>query len=265
MCRPQIVGLAVSHLFLCFFISLYMISAWNHFSWEFGKSLCKLGSYVIYMNMFSCAAIITFWNLRRCAPRKCCANHLSSSTVLLSFFMGAILAAPSLLSREVRYSANGYACVDNYHYNEQVNPSEKARQREMAVMFTRIVLGQLLPLVVIILNRCIQRRTNIHSERLESLFIRPVTIAHFLCWTPVLWLTIPQVKLRVKSDFLKFALPCATALSIFNSCIFPIICIWRRKRHRNQRSPTDSWAAPTEGVSSLKTKEEHSLCQDGPR
>lgn len=258
-CRAQIMGLALSHIVLYSTITLYMVSAWKHFSWDFGKSLCKLGSYIIYANMFSCTTIITFWNLRWCVPRKCFTKNVSTIMVLLSWFMGAILAAPSLLSREIQYSDNGYACIDNYDYQKRTAPSEKARERELVVVFSRIVFGQLLPLVAIIINLCVKPRPNVNSERLESPVLCPVTIVHFLCWAPVLWLAMLQVKVRLNSDLFTFALPCATALSIFSSCIFPIICIWRGKRHFTQRSKTDSWVASKEEVNRSKSEEEHSL------
>lgn len=257
-CRAQIMGLALTHIVLCSFIPLFMVSAWKHFSWDFGKSLCKLGSYIIYVNMFSCTTIITFWSLRCCVPGKCLAKNMSTIMVLLSWFMGAILAVPSLLSREVQYSDNGYACVDNYDYQKQITPSEEARERELAVVFSRTVLGQLLPLVVIIINLCIKRRPNVNSGRLESPVLCPVTIAHFLCWAPILWLTLLQIKLRLKSNLLTFALPCATALSIFSSCIFPVICTWRGKKHFTQRSQTDSWVTSMEDVHRSES-EGHSL------
>ncbi|KAK6306322.1 hypothetical protein J4Q44_G00232470 [Coregonus suidteri] len=222
--RMLILGLATTHLIFCLFTPLYLISAWNYFSWTFGKVVCKLGSYVMFMNMFSASVMITFWNVRWCVPR-CFEHHMSSSVVLLSLFIGAILSAPSLLSREVQYTADGYVCLDNYDYTEQSQISKEGKERMMAVVICRLLFGLLLPLGVTCVSCCCMNSRG--NNQVRSLVIRPVTIAHFLCWAPVLCLSMLQVTVGTDNRWFRYTLSPATALSVLNSCIYPIICIWQ--------------------------------------
>uniref|UniRef100_UPI001EAEE834 chemerin-like receptor 1 n=1 Tax=Oncorhynchus gorbuscha TaxID=8017 RepID=UPI001EAEE834 len=244
--RMLIIGLAATHLIFCLFTPLYLITAWNYFSWTFGKVVCKLGSFVMFMNMFSASVMITFWNVRWCVPR-CFEHHMSSSMVLLSWFTGAILSAPSLLSREVQYTADGHLCLDNYDYTEQRQISKEGKERMMAVVTCRLIFGLLLPLGVTCVSRCcINSRGN---NQVKSLVIRPVTIAHFLCWAPVLCLSMPQIAMGIDNKWFRYVLPLATALSVLNSCIYPIICIWQGNKElkHNFRSQPETEDEGEEG------------------
>ncbi|XP_034152243.1 G-protein coupled receptor 1 [Esox lucius] len=222
-----IMGLAVTHLVLCLFTPIYLITAWNYFSWTFGNVVCKLGSYVISMNMFSASLMITFWNVC-CYVPVCCDHHMSTNMVLLSWIAGAILSTPSLLSREVQYTADGCACLDKYDYIEHLQIFKGGKDRMMAVVFSRFIFGLLLPLGVTWLSCCCTN--NRRSYQVNSL-IRPVTVAHFLCWAPVICLTVLQV--GSNRVWFIYALPPANALSVLNSCICPVISICKGKMELN--------------------------------
>ncbi|XP_071256306.1 chemerin-like receptor 1 [Salvelinus alpinus] len=229
-----ILGLAVTHLVFCLFAPLYLITAWNYFSWTFGKVVCKLGSYVMFMNMFSVSLMITFWNVCWSVP-GCFEHRMSTNMVLLSWFIGAILSTPSLLSREVQYTADGHVCLDNYGYTGSSQMSKEGRERLMAVLICRFIFGLLLPLGVRCVSCCCMN--SMGNNQLRSRVIRPVTIAHFLCWTPVISLSVLQATMGTGSRLFTYALPPATALSVLNSCISPIICIWQEKKEQSLRGP----------------------------
>ncbi|XP_041755761.1 chemokine-like receptor 1 [Coregonus clupeaformis] len=161
-------------------------------------------------------------------------HHMSTNMVLLSWFTGAILSAPSLLSRQVQYTADGHVCLDNYDYTERSQISEEGRVRMMAVVICRFIFGLLLPLGVRCVSCCCMNSRG--NNQVRSQVIRPVTIAHFLCWAPVICLSVLQVTVRTGSSLFTYALPPATALSVLNSCISPIICIWQEKKELKRNS-----------------------------
>ncbi|KAJ7994281.1 hypothetical protein DPEC_G00264260 [Dallia pectoralis] len=228
--RPFVLGLAVTHLVFCLFTPLYLISAWNNFSWTFEKAACKLGSYVMFVNMFSGSLMITFWNVRWCVP-ACFGRHMSTNMVLLSWSAGAILSTPSLLSRDVQYTVDGDVCMDNYDYSSNIQVSKEGRQRMWAVVLCRFLFGLLLPLAVTCFSRCCMNSSG--SSKGNSPVVRPVTIAHFLCWAPVLCLSVLQVTVRNNQTWVTYALSSATALSVVNSCLYPVISIFQGQKELN--------------------------------
>ncbi|KAJ7993744.1 hypothetical protein DPEC_G00257860 [Dallia pectoralis] len=207
-----LLGLAVTHLLLCLFIPLYIISAWEDFNWRFELEVCKLGSYVRAVNMFSVSMMITFWNIKNC-------REFPRFTVLLSWIIGAILSVPSLLYREVQTTAGRSCCLDKYV------DTDGRMFMMMAIMCSRFIFGLVLPFVVTCYN-------SLRKNKDDSLVIRPVAVGYFLCWTPLLFLSLLQVHAGEYNGVITHIMSPATALSVSYSCISPIIIFWLGKKEQ---------------------------------
>ncbi|KAJ8415264.1 hypothetical protein AAFF_G00422440 [Aldrovandia affinis] len=256
-------GLSVTDLVIVLFLPFQMVSTLDYLTWRFRGTMCKICSYVMYMNMHSTALMIALLSVDRCssalASRMCCSRTVSKSMVLLSWFIGGLLSIPSLLFRSSRVTLSGVVCHDNYVSTDV----------ERKVVFTRLIFGWLFPVIIIFVTSCLvsMKRDSFHIKASRSYrTIRVMIIAYFLCWGP--YHTLMVMKLSFASfpkELFTVGLPISTVLAAFNSCINPIIYIfmgrsismrWMENAFYSDRSTTSQAAPETRGREEVEATED---------
>ncbi|XP_030647334.1 chemokine-like receptor 1 [Chanos chanos] len=238
-----IFSLAVSHLVFCLFTPLQLHSAIHHFVWKSGTFFCKFSSFIIYTNMFSTGLILTLWTVHDLLP-SCRQRNLCKSCdvfmVLGAFTMGALLAMPSLLSREIKDKAMGEQCLDDYRFGE-AEETQYGRDRTLAVVCVRFFAGLALPAFVMGIACCVRREPR---NKGQSKIICCMKVAYLVLWGPLISLTMLQAVTGQSHSFSQL-IPGATAVAALHSCVNPIICILAGKDFKmNWMQQSDSREIP---------------------
>ncbi|KAJ8379425.1 hypothetical protein SKAU_G00002030 [Synaphobranchus kaupii] len=217
-------GLSVTHLVTLLLLPLQIVSALDDFTWRFAGALCKICSYMAFINMHSTALMLAFISVIRCLSgpisRFFCRHGVSTGVVLLSWVAGGVLSTPSLLYRNSEDTSFGVLCRDTYR---------DTGNKEKAVVVNRFLFGWLCPLFVVFVTSCLmsmkRNRALIKTSKSYGI-IRVMIIAYFLCWLPYHILMLFKLyAVEYRTVLLTVGIPIGTALSFLNSCLNPIIYI----------------------------------------
>ncbi|MCI4392482.1 hypothetical protein PGIGA_G00146380 [Pangasianodon gigas] len=220
-----VLALAVTHLICSAFLPLQILYSWYHFNWHYGTPLCKLSSTVFYASLFSTAGILTLWSITdRTGRNKCKGRHCTtfqhSSVVLImilcSWTFAVVLSIPSLYSRELRFTALGEQCIDDYDFNDETMTKEGKRNLTIVVTY-RFLLGILIPAFLMCICRSCQHY-GVERKRITCL----IKVAYFVCWTPLLSMGFLQAVTNSFDDS-SYGLPVATVLATAHCCVNPVI------------------------------------------
>lgn len=247
-----VLALAVTHLIFSAFLPLQILYSWYHFNWHYGRLLCKLSSYVVYVSLFSTAGILTLWSVNDTKTRTKCKGKLCTSRqhslvlimILCSWTFAMFVSIPSLFSRKLRYAELGEQCVDDFDYDVDKMTKDSMRKLTTLVCF-RFLFGILFPAFLISTYCCCQGSD---KERILRRIKCSIKLAYFVCWTPVLTMAFLQAVTNIFKDSLWYALPIATALAAAHCCVNPIIYLlvsqdikmqWMKQSQGPAQSPTE--------------------------
>ncbi|MBN3304274.1 CML1 protein, partial [Amia calva] len=232
-------GLAVTDLTFCVFLPFMIIYAMNDFNWTFGLIMCKLNSYVMFINMFSTALILTFLSVHRCFSalnadcfKKCCTALTATNMVWASWFISAILSTPSLVLRDIAQTPERVICFDNYTYGFLNLNTTEGKVRIKVVILTRFIFGLFLPFFIIGLgSSLVSLKSNYKFTSSKPYrIVRIMIFAYFLCWGPYHVFMLVALHSRfLGADVVAYGLPVVTILATCNSCINPMIYILKGK------------------------------------
>ncbi|KAI4902873.1 hypothetical protein NFI96_004097 [Prochilodus magdalenae] len=220
-------ALAVTHLVFSAFLVLQFLYAWYHFNWHYGQALCKVSSYIVYASMFSTAALLSLWSVSSCISScsngffaKCGSHGTTLLLVLSSWTFGVVLSSPSLLSRELRYTAIGQECIDDYDLNKEKTTDYGVKNFTLVVL-SRFLLGILAPAFMMFISACLAQQRGWNADGSFKRVTFAIKVAYLICWTPLLVLGLVQINDNPK--FLKYGLPAATMLAAAHSFVNPVI------------------------------------------
>ncbi len=218
-----ITALAVTHLVSSAFVVFQLLYAYDNFEWNYGKVSCKLSSYITYGSMFSTAAMLSLWSISSAfSRRECFKNCMNCNIILISFSwtIAAVLACPSLFSREVQSSQ----CIDDYDLDDSKTTQDGIAKLK-AVVIIRFLFGILVPALIMFLSFLTSAHRTSRDSKKQAQIICAIKIAFFVFWGPQIFLTMLQATVNdsLGSSMLKYGLPAATALATAHSFISPII------------------------------------------
>ncbi|XP_042579583.1 chemokine-like receptor 1 isoform X1 [Cyprinus carpio] len=218
-----ITALALTHLVSSAFVVFQLLYAYNNFEWNYGKASCKLSSYVTYGSMFSTAAMLSSWSISSVFLKSRCLKICKNCNIILisfSWAIAAVLACPSLFSREVRSSH----CIDDYDFDES-KTTQDGIARLKAVVIMRFLIGLLVPAFIMFLSCLTSAHRKCKDCKKQAQIICAIKIAFFVFWGPQIFLTMLQATVTESLDpsMLKYGLPAATALATAHPFISPII------------------------------------------
>ncbi|XP_067295389.1 chemerin-like receptor 1 isoform X1 [Pseudorasbora parva] len=221
-----IMALAVTHLVSCTSVVFQLLYAYNDFKWNYGFASCKLSSYITYGSMFFTATMLSLWSIQPILAKLLCmckkeSNNCSIILISLSFTIAAVLACPSLFSREVRY----LQCIDDYDFDD-FRTTQDGITRLKAVVVMRFLLGLVVPALVMFLSCCVTSSHRICKLcRKQAQIICALKIAYFVCWGPQIVLTMLQATVSNSLDrnMSEYGLPAATVLATTHLFTCPLI------------------------------------------
>ncbi|XP_061117433.1 chemerin-like receptor 1 [Conger conger] len=217
-------GLSVTDLVVILSLPLHIISAWEGFTWQLPGALCTACSYVMFLNMHATALLLASLSVvRSCrAFHRCWTPMVSQIVVAVAAIAAAFLSFSTLLYRRAKSTPRGTVCSDAY----------PDRAREVAVAVFRFLAAWLCPCCVAFVSSCLVSLTK-NVNRIKGTkgyaITRIMMVAYFLCWLP--YHLFMLIRLHPTDDLpeniLPVALPVSTALSFLNSCMNPIIYMFK--------------------------------------
>ncbi|XP_062874039.1 chemerin-like receptor 1 [Trichomycterus rosablanca] len=229
-----VLTLAVTHLICLIFLPFQLLYAWFHFNWRYEGIVCKFASYAIYFSFFSTGTMLSMWSIsstiksstciRKCWPRQLGRGATADLfMVLFSWTLAAVLAMPSLFSRELRYTKRGLECIDDFDFDNDKSTND-GEQKLLIVVLYRFLLGIALPGFLMGISCCLKReegRRDYGRRGLRQISCW-IKVAHFVCWTPLMLMAMLQITKGQYAGF-EYALPAGTVLAAAHCCVNPVI------------------------------------------
>uniref|UniRef100_A0A3Q0SD07 Relaxin-3 receptor 1 n=1 Tax=Amphilophus citrinellus TaxID=61819 RepID=A0A3Q0SD07_AMPCI len=220
------------------------------FTWLFGKSMCKIVSYVTAMNMYASVFFLTamsvarYWSLASALKgRRRRAHCCSARCITVFIWVSAVFAAlpHAVFSTTVTVSSEDLCLV-------KFPETNGSAQFWFALYHSqKVLLGFVVPLGIIsacylLLLRFITSK-NIHtsSAKRRAKVTKSVTIvvlSFFLCWLPNQALTAWGILVKLNAvhfsyeyyTMQEYVFPVSVCLAHSNSCLNPILyCLMRRE------------------------------------
>ncbi|XP_042606828.1 chemokine-like receptor 1 isoform X1 [Cyprinus carpio] len=218
-----IMALALTHLVSSISIVFQLLYAYYNFKWNYGSASCKLSSYISYGSMFSTAVMLSLWSISSTFSKVECMKKCKNCNMILisfSWTISAILACPSLLSREVRNDQ----CIDDYDL-DKTKTTQDGITRLKAVVVMRFLIGLLVPALIIFLSSLTSAHRNCQDCKKQARIICAIKIAYFVFCGPQIFMTMLQATLNdsLGPNMLKYGLPAVTALAIAHCFTNPLI------------------------------------------
>ncbi|XP_043104519.1 G-protein coupled receptor 1 [Puntigrus tetrazona] len=235
-------NLAIADFVFVLFLPFSIDYVLRDFHWLFGKTMCKLNSFVCTMNMYASVLFLTVLSLDRYVSLvhlSWCEKYRSIRgawwVCALIWFTSCCLSCPALIFRDVIQHNGKVVCFNNFH-----NESRRMiAVRHIAMVSLRTTVGFLLPFATIttsgVLLAVKMRQSD--SVRLTSFSrtISAVILVFFLCWVPFHTFSLMELSMHHTSSLhsvLIVGFPLATSLAFFNSCVNPILYVLLTKKVR---------------------------------
>ncbi|KAA0701354.1 hypothetical protein E1301_Tti024323 [Triplophysa tibetana] len=163
-----VLALAATHLIFCGPVVFQLLYAYYDFEWYYGTVTCKLSSYITYGSMYSTATILSLWSFSSAFSKSACIKRSKNCNIfqiLFSWTLAAVLAMPSLFSREIQL----VRCVDDYDFDD-FTTSPDAIKKLKAVVVSRFLFGLFIPAFVMFVSCCVATKS-IHNGCVQFLFL----------------------------------------------------------------------------------------------
>lgn len=223
--------------------------------WIFGLIMCKITSFVMFLNMFSSIFLLVIISVDRCISvafpvwaQNQRTVKKASVVVVLAWLVSVALSMPSVVFRDVVSHLGKTICFNNY------NTSDPHSHKTVAV--SRFIGGFVAPFLIIIFCYSviiIKLMNNKMTKSTKPFKVMSALIAtFFICWLPyhvfvLLELNHQMFDVEVITIGLKMGATVATA----NSCLNPFLYVFMGNDFKQKFK------------SSLLSKMENAMGEDG--
>ncbi|XP_033901455.1 chemerin-like receptor 2 [Acipenser ruthenus] len=234
-------NLAIADFVFVLLLPLSIDYVFKNFHWNFGRSFCKITSFVSLLNMFASVGFLTVISLDRYVSLV----HLTWSQYrsplnafklsLGVWVMAGALSSPSLYFRDTVHVGDRVMCFSNFHESDR----SMAQLRHIILVCVRFVCGFLLPFITMVVTFILMvRKVRYRGLPMLSNFsktISAVIIAFFICWTPYHVFSLMELSVHSHGSpmlhyILQTGFPLVTSLAFFNSCLNPILYVLMGKK-----------------------------------
>ncbi|XP_054457716.1 prostaglandin D2 receptor 2-like [Anoplopoma fimbria] len=242
--RIWILNLAASDLLATASLPFFTLYMARGRTWTLGTTFCRIHSSIFFLNMFVSGYLLAAISMDRCLVvlRPVWAQNYRNFK-LVGRICGVIwaLAVVSTISfyifRDTIVLPNGkILCYYNYARFLPAEPFDLGslcQQRKEALVFMKLFLSFLIPLLIIILsyagvNVVLARRGGRRPFRFVRLVVA-VVVSFVLCWAPYHFFIIMEVMAPIGHPAHKLAvtaLPISASISFLNSVLNPILYVF---------------------------------------
>ncbi|XP_001343514.2 chemerin-like receptor 2 [Danio rerio] len=235
-------NLAIADFVFVLFLPFSIDYVLRDFHWLFGKTMCKLNSFVCTMNMYASMLFLTVLSLDRYVSfvhfswsQKYRNVRRSWWLCALIWIISCIFSCPALVFRDVILYNGKIVCFNHFHDEDR----HVMKMRHIGIVSFRTIVGFILPFATITVSGVLlalkMRQSN--SVRLSSFsrMVSAVILAFFVCWAPFHTFSIMELSVHhstALNSVLTIGFPLATSLAFFNSCVNPILYVLLTKKVR---------------------------------
>ncbi|XP_043936476.1 chemokine-like receptor 1 [Protopterus annectens] len=201
--------------------------------WPFGQFLCKVNSFIKYLNMFCSVFLLAVISFDRCASvvfpvwsKNQRTIRFASISSIVVWVLSVIMSSPFYVFRNiVMNSSNKSKCTLSLSLSASVDRDDKERNKQ-TVYFIRFFCGFLIPFIVIatcyaIIAIKVRSRRFISSNKTYKI-IFAIIVTFFLCWMPYhVFLLLKYY--NYKGMFMDIGSPLTSCIAYLNSCMNPIL------------------------------------------
>ncbi|XP_072565179.1 chemerin-like receptor 1 [Paramormyrops kingsleyae] len=228
-------SLAISDFLFCLFLPInaaYIVT--RH--WIFGLYMCKITSFVMFLNMFSSIFLLVFISIDRCVSVVFPVWSQNQRTVRKAFIMVTLawivsiaLSSPSAVFRKTKVKGGRTECYNDYELSFS----------HSAVVFSRFVCGFLLPFLIIIscysVIICKLRSSRMTKSSKPFKVMSALIAAFFICWLPFHTFVLLELNHNhYNIEFLKAGLTLGTSFASANSFLNPILYVFMGKDFKHK-------------------------------
>uniref|UniRef100_A0AAY5EED9 G-protein coupled receptors family 1 profile domain-containing protein n=1 Tax=Electrophorus electricus TaxID=8005 RepID=A0AAY5EED9_ELEEL len=194
-------SLAMSDFLSCAFLPFYVVYLVKG-DWVFGLFLCKLQSFIMFVNMFSSIFLLLIISVDRCVvvrfpvwAQNQRTVKKASVIVMLAWIVSALLSIPSAIYRDVQedYIQPIKKCFNNYMEDEV----------HISTIVCRFIFGFVIPFLVILTCYIViihKLKTNQIAKSKKPFRIMTVLIVcFFICWFPFHTVAFMELDTKYKS------------------------------------------------------------------
>ena len=246
-------SLAISDFIFCACLPL-SITYLAMGEWIFGLVMCKLTSFVMFLNMFSSIFLLVVISADRCmsvafpvwAQNKRTVRK-ASAVVVLAWVMSIVLSMPRIVFRNVTDHRGKVTCVNNYN---------TYRHSHKYVAWSRFLGGFVVPFLIIIFcyTVIIHKLTkNKMTKSTKPFKVMSALIAtFFICWLPYhVFILLELTPHHFNVEILTMGLKVGTTIAMANSFLNPFLYVFMGNDFKQKFK------------SSLLNKMENAMGEDG--
>ncbi|CAL8249347.1 unnamed protein product [Merluccius merluccius] len=222
--------------------------------WIFGLFMCKLTSFVMFLNMFSSIFLLVVISADRCVSvmfpvlaQNRRSVRKASVMVLLAWAASVAFSLPSLVFRDLTSHMGRTICFNNY-------TSHQHSHQTMAV--TRFVGGFVVPFLIIIICYSViilKLKSNKMTKSTKPFKVMSALIAtFFVCWLPYhVFIMLELNHQHHNTEIITLGLKVGTSMATANSFLNPLLYVFMGNDFKQKFR------------SSLLSKMENAMGEDG--
>lgn len=246
-------SLAISDFIFCSCLPLSIASQVLG-EWIFGLFMCKLTSFVMFLNMFSSIFLLVVISADRCVSvafpvwaQNQRTVKKASLVVVLAWVLSMVLSMPSLVFRDVVSHMGKATCFNNY-------TSDPHSHRTVAL--SRFLGGFVAPFAIIIVCYSViilRLKNNRMTKSTKPFKVMSALIAtFFICWLPYHVFVLLELHQNwYDTNFISMGLKVGTSVAMANSFLNPFLYVFMGNDFKQKLK------------SSLLSKMENAMGEDG--
>ncbi|XP_075695136.1 chemerin-like receptor 1 [Rhinoderma darwinii] len=232
-------NLSIADFTFTAFLPISIIYLANDFNWVLGTFMCKLNSFVAFINLFASVFLLTVISIDRCISvifPVWCQNHRtprrSVFVVIGVWILAIIFSLPYFIFRDTYEEYNVVTCYNNFVFEYS---SDIGRSRHEGTVIVRFIVGFLIPFTIVVFCYTVIavriRRNHMTTSTKPFKVIIAVIIAFFGCWLPYHIFSFLELHSIYREDeYLasetRLGIPLTSSLAFVNSVVNPFLYVF---------------------------------------
>ncbi|XP_069058173.1 chemerin-like receptor 1 [Pleurodeles waltl] len=239
VCTIWYLNLAVADFFFCATRIFSVIREGMLFDWPFGKTACKVNSFIKFFNLFASVLLLMIISIDRCImvtnPIWCRIHRNTKLSAIICFvvwLLATAMAVPYALYFETYKNGSRTDCK----YTKDLGKEE-----EHVLRVARFIISFVIPVVIISVCNLILathlKQKKVRTSKGALKLVTLVVVVFFVCWLPHHMLLLLK-KTRGSKAAWKAGFKFANFLGFFSACVNPFLYFFMGylKNHHHKQS-----------------------------